>query len=450
MGPGGRRAAQEKPTLKVELKQLENWKRSLDVEVPVEDVQRHFDRLVQEHRRRMALPGFRKGKVPEHLVRQSLAGSIDEEFLNQVVPEAYEQALREAHVEPASQAQIENLQYRPGEPLRFTALFEVRPELEPRDYRGLKLLQEVAEVGDADVERVLADLRQQAAEFPVVEAEAGPESVVVVDYQAHDESGQPLPDGRRHGYALELGAAGLLPEFRDGLLGARAGQGRTLLVSYPADFRNPKLAGKKVRYDMTVKEVREKKLPELDDNLARERFGYRDVEDLRSHIRLRLEGEERLAARERLESAVVDEVLRRNDFSPPESMVESLLERLVERAKERDAGVPEEELARLRRDYHPAAERSVKRQLLWEAIARAEQLKLSTEEVDAEVRRMVEAGAAGAGRGQRGPDEATLRQPRNLERIQDALLDRKVFEFLIQASEVETRPRPRPEPDAAP
>jgi trigger factor len=436
--------------LKVELKQLENWKRSLTVEVPVEDVQRHIDQLVQQYQRRMSLPGFRKGKAPGSLVRSSLSETIDQEVLDRLVPEAFEEALKQVGLESALHPRVEDLHYHAGEPLRFTALFEVRPDLTPRDYKGLSLSQETFEVADADVARVVEDLRQRAAEYPPTEAEAGDASLVVVDYVAKGEDGQLLPDGRRHNYPLELGAAGLLPEFREGLLGAKAGESRTLNVPYAPDFRNQDLAGKNVRYEMKIKEVREKKLPELDDTFARERFGARDLEDLRSRVRLRLEGEEHLAARERLEASLVEEVVKRNEFTPPESMVEGILDRLSERAREEDKEVPDEEIARLRVAYRAAAERTVKRDLLWEAIARDEKLEVPQDELDAEIRRIVESGAAEAAAGQRAPDEATLRSPRNLERIRGALLDRKVYEFLIQAAEVKTATRPRPQaPPAA-
>ena len=183
--------------LKVELRELEGWKRSLDVEVPAEEVGRHFDELIQDYRRRMAVPGFRKGHAPESVVRQSLGGSIEEELLRRVVPEAYESAVHERGLSPISQAQIENLRYKQGEPLRFSAVFEVRPELAPRDYRGLEFRQEIYDVADEDVEKVLADLRNRATEFPIVEGGAGPASILVVDYEAHGEDGKLLPDGRR-------------------------------------------------------------------------------------------------------------------------------------------------------------------------------------------------------------------------------------------------------------
>src|SRR5262249_14249956 len=139
------RPGAEETDLKVELKELEGWKRSLDVEVPAEDVSRHFDELVEEYRRRVSIPGFRTGHVPASLVRQNMGAARDEEFLRRVVPDAYEKAVQQAAVVPASQAQIENLKYRQGEPLRFTAVFEARPDLAPKDYQDLELKQEVDE-----------------------------------------------------------------------------------------------------------------------------------------------------------------------------------------------------------------------------------------------------------------------------------------------------------------
>ena len=425
--------------MKVDYKELEGWKRSLDVEIPVEDVNRHFDRLVDDFRRRMAVPGFRKGRAPKDMVMQNLGPSIEEEFLRKVIPDAYEQAMQTVSAVPVSQAQIENLHYKQGEPLRFTAVFEVRPEIHPRDYTGLSLRQEMVEIADEDVDGVLAGLVERAAEYPLVEGEAGPRSIVMVDYEAVDSQGKVIPDGRQKDYPVELGAEGLLPEFERGLAGARAGESRTLTVNYPPEFRNQKLAGQSIRYTMKIKEIRDKKLPTLDDNLARERFGARDLEDLKSRVRLQMEGEERLAARERLEGSLVDEVISRNDFTPPESMVEEILESVVERARSETPKASDEDIARLRDAYRSAAARAVKRQILWDAVARAEKLEVSDADVEAEILRILEApGAREAGR-----DEQTLRAPRNLSRIRSALEDRKVFDFLLQGAKVETTTRPR-------
>lgn len=427
--------------MKVELKELQGWKRSLDVEIPVEDVNRQMDTIVEEFRRRMSVPGFRKGKVPEKMARQSLGTTVDDEFLRRVVPEAYERAVRETAVVPAGQATIENLDYKPGQPLKFTALFEARPEIQPRDYRGLKLKQEIDEVTEEDVDKVLADLKERTAEFPVTEAPAGPGSIVMVDYEAHDENGKLMPEGRQHNYPVELGAEGLLPEFQTGLLGAKGGEGRTLTVNYPPEFRNQAMAGHSVRYDMKIREIREKKLPELDDNFAITHFGARDLQDLKSRIQLKMEGESRLAARERLEAAVVDGVIARNDFSPPESMVEELLNNVERRARDESKEITDDEVRQLREGYKTAAQRAVKRDLLWEAISRAESLKVEEAEVDSEIQRIVESAR---NRPQaEAPDERALRSPAGRSRIHDALADRRVYEFLTGSAEIEQSVRPR-------
>ncbi len=427
--------------MKVELKQLEGWKRALEVEIPVEDVNRQMDTIVEEFRRRMSVPGFRKGKVPEKMARQSLGPTVDEEFLRRVVPEAYERAVREAAVVPAGQATIENLDYKPGQPLKFTALFEARPEIQPRDYKGLKLKQENDEVNEDDVDKVLADLRERSADFPVSEGTAGPDSILLTDYEAHDENGKLMPEGRQHNYPIELGAEGLLPEFRTGLVGAKAGEGRTLTVNYPSDFRNEKMAGHSVRYDMKIREIREKKLPDLDDNFASTRFGARDLADLKSRIRLQLEGESRLAARERLEAAVVDDVISRNDFSPPESMVEELLNNVERRARDESKDITDDDVRNLREGYKSAAQRAVKRDLLWEAISRTEGLTVEATEVDAEIQRILE--SAKSRQPGQGPDERTLRSEAGRSRIHDALADRKVYEFLTGSAEIAQVVRPR-------
>jgi trigger factor len=406
------------------------WQHALDIEVPVEEVERRIDEVARQIQRRAAMPGFRKGRVPLDMVRQHFAASVEQEFLERYLPRVTGEAVDQARLSPVVPPLVRNLRFSPGEPLRFEALVDVRPEIEAKDYRGIPVTRRLQPVDEAGVERVLASLLDDTAVFVDVERPAGRGDVVLLDSTRLDANGRRLSGSRAKARRIELGAQGVPPDLEAGLLGAEAGQERTITVSYPADYPAAEVAGKAVRYVIKVRKIQEKKLRELDDNLAREVFKLDSLEELRSRVRLNLEGEERVRVQRETEGAIAEALVQRNSFELPERLVEYMLERVLHEATGgREVQAPLR--AELEGRYRPNVERSLRREMLLAAVARQEKLEVSDEEVGQEIQRMAEADPRQASRVRARYLSAEARQG-----LKESVLERKALDWLINAAEV--------------
>ncbi|HET9253200.1 MAG TPA: trigger factor [Candidatus Eisenbacteria bacterium] len=399
------------------------WEKVLSIEVPPEELDEDYEAILEDYRRRAVLPGFRKGKVPRNVLELQFGHSLEHEVLERAVKRSYERAMKEQDLHPVSFPSIDKIRFDKGKPLSYEAKVEVRPAVTPKDYFGLEVEAQETAVPDEEVEKALEELRERAAEWAPVEREAAAGDAVVVDYRRLNAKGKPIHRSEQKDALVELDAQGLLPEFRENLLGKKSGQHVTFEVTYPEDFGNEDLRGKKVTFSLEMKGVRERRVRPLDDAFATEVIGVKDLAELRARVRLNLEGEARLKAQRELEDRIVDQILARNPLDLPESMVREYLEELIQRLKEGREWSPEDE-ERFRTEYRPMAERRIKRDLLLDAIVRAESIAVTDEEVDDLLR--------GAERDQEaGPEmERLVRNPAQRERAASHLLERKLFALL--------------------
>jgi trigger factor len=255
--------------------------------------------------------------------------------------------------------------------------------------------------------------------------------VLTVDSVRLDATGRRLNSTRARNLRLELGAPGMLPDLENGLLAAQAGQERTIEVSYPADHPSAELAGKTARYLVRVKKIQEKKLRDLDDNLAKEVFNLPTLDELRAHVRRNLERDAQSRARREVEEAVAEELIRRNPIDLPERLVEWTLDRMVREAAG-NAQADEALMESMREKYRPAIIRSLKRELLLGAVARQENLEVSEEDVAAEIERMVEADPRQAARIRARYQSAERRRA-----LAASLLEHKAMDWLLAAATVD-------------
>ena len=410
-----------------------SWQHTLDIELPVDEVERRLEEVARQIQRRASLPGFRPGRVPLDMVRLHFAESVEQEFLETWLPRLTGEAVDQARLIPVVPPLVRNLRFAPGQPLRFDAVVDVRPEIEARDYRGLPVSRTVRTLDEAAVERVLGGVREESAVFVDLDRPAQRGDVVLLDSTRLDVNGRRMPGTRAKSRRIELGAEGIPPDLENALLGSEAGQERTVEIHYPADHDSPELAGKSVRYVVQVRKIQEKKLRELDDNLARDVFQLQSLEELRSRVRLNLEGEERVSAQREAEAAITDELLRRNPFDLPERLIEAMLERvIVEAVGSRE--VRPELRAELAQRYRPNVERSLRREVLLDAVARQEKLNVVDEEVSAEIQRMADAEPRQAAR-----VRARYQSPERRQALRESLLERKALDWLINAAEVQER-----------
>jgi len=409
----------------------------LEIEVPASAVDSEMESVVREFRRKTVLPGFRRGKVPVDLLQAQFGHTMETEFLKRIVPSAYEKAVEKTQLYPVTMPEIGRVNFRPGRPLTFQAVVEVKPSFEVKGYRNMKLTREQYEVESWQVEEVLKRLREDAAILSPVDREAREGDVLRIDYRRVDKKGNPMKGSQVTDYVIELGSPTVLEDFSRALLGAKAGERRRVEVNYPKDFPQESLAGSQALFQVKVKEINEKILRELDDNFAREVAKVSDLAALKSRIMLNLETSERLKSQEQLEDRVVEKLLQENQFDLPEGLVTGVLETALERSAPRDSD-KEAERERLR----PMVERSLRRQLILEAIGRAENLEVSDEEIEKGLREIAEERSETV--------EAVrkrFREEDRMGRFVESLLERKVLNWILEHAEVEkvTRKRPRME-----
>jgi len=406
------------------------WQHALDIEVPLDEVERRLEEVARQIQRRAALPGFRKGRVPLDMVRQHFAASVEQEFLESYLPRVTGEAVDEARLSPVVPPLVRNLRFAPGQSLRFEAVVDVRPEIEAKDYKGLPVSRHSRPVDEAAVERVLAGLLEDTAVFLDVDRPAGRGDVVLLDSTRLDANGRRLSGTRAKARRVQLGGEGVPPDLETGLLGAEAGQERTLTVNYPEDYPAPEVAGKAARYVVKIRKIQEKKLRALDDNLAKEVFKLDSLEELRSRVRLNLEGEERVRVQREGEAALTEALLERNTFELPQRLVEYMLERVI---REATGGreVPEALRQDLETRYKANVERSLRREVLLAAVARQERLEVSDDEVSEEIQRMADADPRQAARIRARYLAAEARNG-----LRESLLERKALDWLMNSAEV--------------
>ena len=429
--------------MKHTVRETGTWQHTITVEIPVEEVEARLGEVARTLQKRVSMPGFRKGKVPLDRVRTDFASYIEQEFLERALPEATNQAMTEAGLAPIVPPTVSNVHFTPGQPLTFEALVDVAPQVEVKDWKGLPLVRRTRAFDEAAVEAMVEDLREQSAVFVDVDRAAGKGDIVLLDSQRLDANGRRLANTRAKNTRIQLGAPELLPDLENGLTGAAAGQERTITVNYPADYRQAELAGKTVRYVLSIRKIQEKKLRELDDNFARELFRMGSMGELRDRVRQNLEAEDAGRIRRELEGLATEELVRRNPFEMSERLLEYMLQQVVrEQSGGRELG--DDLKKQLDEHYRPGVERSLRRELLLGGIARQESITVSDEEIAADIERMCASEPRQASRIRARYQSAERRRS-----LGESIVERKAMDRLIEAAQLRDEPLRAPEPVAA-
>ncbi|MBD3221449.1 trigger factor [bacterium] len=414
----------------------EPCQRVIKVQVPREEFDQQYQKrltaAVREHQR----PGFRKGKTPRGIVENEVGSRLRVETVEALVPQAFRAAIVENELYPIGEPQVENLQFEEGEDLGFDLKIEVRPEVEARDYEGLPLVERQVEVTDAEVDEVVERMRESKAVHDEVDRPSQASDQVVLDLVPLGEDGEPQEERRMSSQPLEVGAENNLPEFNEALAGVTAGQDLDIRVDYPDDFPNEALRGQAMTFRCHVDEVREKRLPEVDDAFASQLEEGQTLLELRGKIRQSLTDDAQKRSRQDLDGQVLDRLIERNEVAVPPSMVEAWLESGVEDMRRRQAQMGREltvaELTEYREAARPVAERQIKGMFLFEAVRAQEGIEVTDEDVEERVEEIA---------AENGFDLAKYReyvaQGEEKDRIRHELLDRRTYDFLLSRANVE-------------
>jgi trigger factor len=422
--------------MKVQVEEGALWKRTLRIEIPPDRVNKEMEEVVKEFRSRLEIPGFRKGRAPVGLVEARLGSGLDVEFLKRVVPRAYEEALHEAQLEPISDPSFDDISFKRGDTLSFTATFEVRPQIAISGYKGLGLEKTEFEVSNEDVDRALEEVRKNNPDFVTVTREARDGDLVVIDYERLGKTEGSPETSKAQSYGVILGSHTLLDEIEESLAGAVAGDEKKVKVSLPAGHPDEKPAGSSVTFRINVKEIKERKEAVLDDEIAKRLGAAGGLEELRARVKLELDGKGMMRSQELLESSLFNELVSMNSFDLPESMVERMLGYIL---KKQGPGPSPEDDAKLREELRPSVMSFIKRLIMIQQVAKQENIQVTDQDVDGEISRI-------AAYQQLKPQEAKdrLQSEKELDRLRDNLLERKVIDFLISQATVKVVKKPLP------
>src|SRR5687767_3005806 len=369
---------------------------TLDIEVPAEDVEKAYGAVSRAFARRAKLAGFRPGRVPEPRVQQRFAGEIREEVIERLLPAALSSAIQEKNLTILGHPRVDGLEWNPPGPLRFSAHLDLRPVVDPGEYRGLPVGDVSTEPTDEEVAGVLDRIRDSHAEFHPIDgrpAAAGDFAVADVAGRFVEilEPGQNPRTFRDEKLTLEIGHPDSMTEINEALTGASPGETRTFRKTFADDFANEDYRGKTLDYEVTLVALKEKRLPALDDEFARAVGQSDTVDSLREKVRANLRQEKEGDRRRTFRRQLLETILSRTDVPAPEVLVESeVASSLRDYARYLAAnGIDPKDAdwERIREDARPGAERRVREYLVLDSIARREEIVVTDTEVDAEIKR---------------------------------------------------------------
>jgi len=431
----------------VSVENLAPCKKLVRVELEAQEVDQTFDSITKDFQKHASLPGFRPGKAPRDMVLRKYEKDITDEVKRKLISDSYRKAVNEKKLDVVGYPDIEEIQFGRGQILQFAATIETAPEFELPEYKGLPVKKEARKVTDEDVERAIDALRQQQLSFKTVERPAQTGDIAVVNYTGTTDC-KPITDiaptakglTEQKAFWVEMESKSFIPGFADQLLGAKAGDKRTVNVDFPADFVTKELQGKKGVYEVEVVEVKEKVLPTLDDPFAKS-FGAENVQALRDGVRRDLENELAYSQTKSLRNQIIGSLLSRVNFDLPESAVEQETRNVVyDIVRENQKRGVSRELIEQEKDkiYSAAAQGAkerVKVAFLLQKIAEKESIKVSQEEVARRVQTL-------AAMYQIPPEKfiKDLQKRNGFVEIYDQLANDKVLELLQQNAKVEEVP----------
>ncbi len=376
--------------MKVTVEDVSPVQKRLQVEIPGEQVAIEFDRATKRIGQHVKIDGFRKGKAPKSLIKRYHGDLIQEEVLESLIRETFPKALEETDLKLITEPRLDKAgELKEGEPFSYSALLDLWPEFELPQYKGVKIERPPIEVTEEEVDEQLQALRRHFGAIESVEEERPVEEgdIVIVDFEGFHE-GEPVEGLSEENYYLEVGSGYFNEEFEKKLIGAEKGKEVEIEVSYPEDALNENVAGKTILYKVTVKDIKKRVMPELDDEFA-QKFGpqYKTIEDLRNRLRHQIEQDKKEAQERAMRQQLIDKILSEVDFPLPESLVEKKLVQMVdnvishlnERGMDLEStGMSEE---RLKEKMREDAERQVKMEIVLDKIAEKEDISVSNEEL---------------------------------------------------------------------
>ena len=388
--------------MSVQVEKLEKNMAKLTIEVAPEELEKAIEGAYQKNKSKISVPGFRKGKVPRQMIERMYGKEVFyEDAVNALIPEAYEKAVDECEEEIVSSPKIEVAQVEAGKPFIFTAEVALKPEVKLGKYKGVKVEKADTEVTDEEVDKEIDKERESnARNIDVTDRAVKDGDIVTLDFEGFVD-GTAFEGGKGENYPLTIGSGTFIPGFEEQLVGAEIGKETEVNVTFPEDYQAEDLKGKAAVFKCTVKEIKEKELPTLDDEFASEVSEFETLAEYKADIRGRLEERKAKAAREAKEAAVIEEIIKDSDMEIPEAMIETQQRQMIDEFAQRIQmqGLTLEQYFQFTGASYdqmiervkPQAEKRIQSRLVLEAVAAAEKIEATEEDYEEELKSMAEA-----------------------------------------------------------
>ncbi len=414
--------------MKSTVKEISESKREIEVEVDVEEVQLELERIINQYSRRAKIPGFRPGKAPKDIVKRMFFPDIKDSLINSLAPKALDKELKAQKLEPVAIPIVSEIHFKEGEPFRFTALFDVWPGVVLPEYKNIEIKQKRISVTAQDIDQYLEDLRLQAAQYVPVEGRGVVDGdYVVAEIQGKDAKTKKLYPTEK--IALIAGDAQNEKVVNEKLAGLKKDESCDFVLTYDANHQNKRLAGKDVEYTLKVRAIKERKIPEVNDDFAKDLGDYENLKDLKAKLRKEVKAQKESEARRESAQEVVKSVSDKISIELPESLVDleykEVMKKLLSSMSQQNLN--KEEVERLKEEGQKKAELNIKQHFILKKIAEKEKLAVSDTEVQEELKLIAKTNNLPLAR-----VIDTFNKEGRREELRDTLQIKKTVDFLVE------------------
>ncbi|MFP4081532.1 MAG: trigger factor [Candidatus Aminicenantes bacterium] len=419
--------------MKSHVKKLGECKREIEVEVEKEKVMKEFHRIVARYSRQAKIPGFRPGKAPEEMVKRMFYPQIKDSLISDLVPKALQQELRSQNLNPIATPVLNHLHFEEGEPLHFKAQFEIWPEVPLPDYKKERVKRKKISVTEEEVNQALEELRLNAAQYIPVENRG----VADGDYVVAEMRGRDTGTKRyfpKEKIIMVAGDTSNEEELNQNLSGLKPGQDSNFVIAHSQDHPNKKLAGKEVEYNLKVISIKERRVPQINDDFARDLGDYENLKSLRKEVKEKIKQSKQKEARKEMAEDIIKNISKKISFEIPESIIEAeykaVLNRLLSSSSSQNLN--QEEKRKLKIEARKKAQQNLKNHLIWRRIAENENIEVSEEDVHQEMKSMAEANNLPLAK-----VVETINKEGKREELKNTILYKKTVDFLVNSAIIE-------------
>lgn len=426
------------------VERLENSRVKLTVTIDSETLEKAIDEAYRKNVKKINIPGFRKGKAPKNIIELNYGPNVFlEDAIDILLPRVYQESIDETEIQPVDQPSVDIERIERGEGATFAFEVDVYPKIELGEYKGLAVEREIVKITDEDVENVLKGQQSRNAQLVVAEhSEVQEGDFAIIDYVGYVD-GKPFSGGAGENQDLEIGSGRFIPGFEEQLIGLGVGETKEIEVTFPEEYHSKELAGKEATFKVTIKELKERSLPDLDDEFAKDLGDFDTLDELKADIRKNLEDDASRRTTEQVENKLLEQIAEKSTVEIPQSMIDHqamhLLDYFLENVQRQGLN-PEQYLQmtgqtkeELRAEFEPQAKTQIINDLIIEAVNGQEGISVSDEEVNDQIEEYM------SNSGELEPEmEKTMRDYWNSQRkgIEMSIERKKVLDFIVEQAQI--------------